>query len=266
MPSRTDLRGARVLLTGASSGIGRALTLELARHGARLVLASRNRERLDSLTAEVHAAGGEAVAVATDVTDPVQRARLVEQTVAALGGLDVLVNNAGVGAMGWFADATEERVRRIFEVNFFAATELTRLALPHLRQGRKPLLVNVGSVVGRRGLPGCAEYCASKFALSGWSESLRPELARHGVHVLLVTPGRIETEFRDHLLGREVQFAWQRGKAMSPERCARIILRAMRGRSHEVVLTAEAKLLLWANRLCPWLVDWLMTRYARRAG
>jgi short-subunit dehydrogenase len=261
MPSRHDLRGARVLLTGASSGIGRALALELARHHARLVVASRSADRLDALAAEVRAAGGEAAAAPTDVSDAAQRARLVEQAVAALGGLDVLVNNAGVGSMGWFADASEERLRRIFEVNFFSAAELTRLALPHLRQGTNPMLVNVGSVLGRRGLPGCAEYCASKFALSGWSESLRPELARYGVHVLLVTPGRVETEFRDNLLGRDVEFAWQRGRAISADRCARIIVRAMRRRRNEVVITAEGKLLLWANRLLPWLVDWLAARY-----
>jgi short-subunit dehydrogenase len=167
--------------------------------------------------------------------------------------------------MGWFADAGEERLRRIFEVNFFAATEMTRLALPHLRGGRNPMLVNVSSVVGRRGLPGCTDYCASKFALTGWSESLRPELARLGIHVLVVSPGRIATEFRDNLLEDRFRFGWQRQTAMSADRCARIIVAAMRGRRNEVVITKEAKLLLWINRLLPRVLDAALAWYTKRA-
>jgi short-subunit dehydrogenase len=262
--TRIDLRGARVLLTGASSGIGHALALRLGREGARLVPASRNRERLDALAALVRQEGGEAHAVAADVTDPAQRRHLVEATVAALGGLDVLVNNAGVGATGWFADATEERLRRLFEVNFFAATELTRLALPHLRTGRNPMLVNVSSVVGRRALPGISEYSASKFALTGWSEGIRPELRRLGIHVLVVSPGGVETEFRENLVEERFRLGWQQGKRMPAERCARIIVAAMRRRANEVVITAGAKVGLWANRLFPRLVDWAMDWYAAR--
>jgi short-subunit dehydrogenase len=264
MFSRLDLSGARILLTGASSGIGAALAVRLAAERARLVLASRNQERLATLAADLRARGGEAVAVPTDVADAAQRARLIDASLAALGGLDILINNAGVGAMGWFADATEERLRRIFEVNFFAATELTRLALPHLRHGRNPILVNVSSVVGRRGLPGCAEYCASKFALTGWSESLRPELARLGVRVLVVTPGRIATEFRDNLLEDRFRFGWQQRRAMTADRCAQVIVTAIRRRRNEVVITREAKLLLWLNRFVPRLLDAALDWYTKR--
>src|SRR5262249_11188206 len=202
-----------------------------------------------------------AVAVPTYVAAPAQRARLVEQAVADLGGIDALINNAGVGALGFFESADEGRLRRIVEVNFFAATELTRLALPHLRRGRNPMLVNVSSVVGRRGMPGLTEYCASKFALTGWSESLRPELARVGIHVLVVTPGRIATEFRGNLLEDRFRFRWQNRPAMAAERCARIIVTAMRWQRNEVVITGEAKLLLWLNRLVPRLLDAALTWY-----
>jgi short-subunit dehydrogenase len=265
MFSRLDLRGARVLLTGASSGIGAALALRLGSERARLALASRNQERLEKLAADIRNRGGEAVALPTDVADPAQRTRLIEATASAWGGLDMLINNAGVGAMGWFADATEERLRRIFEVNFFAATELTRLALPHLRSGRNPMLVNVSSVVGRRGLPGCTEYCASKFALTGWSESLRPELARLGIHVLIATPGRIATEFRSNLLEDRFRFGWQHRRAMSADRCAQLLVGAIRRRRNEIVITSEAKLVLWLNRLLPWLVDRALGWYTRQA-
>jgi short-subunit dehydrogenase len=264
MFSRLDLRGARVLLTGASSGIGRALALRLAEQHARLVLASRSRDRLEELARTIRERGGEAVAAATDVVDAAQRAQLVGKTLTALGGLDILVNNAGVGAMGWFGDATEERLRRILEVNFFGAAELTRLALPYLRRGKNPMVVNVSSVLGRRAIPGCPEYCASKFALTGWSESIRPELAHQGIHVLVVSPGGVETEFQQNLIENRFRFHWQSRHRMSADRCAQIIVRAMRQRRNEVVVTAGAKFLVWLNRLSPRLVDWIMGRFASR--
>lgn len=263
MFARFQLNGCRILLTGASYGIGWALALRLAEERARLVLASRTPERLEELADLMRQRGGEAIPIPTDVTVPEQRQQLIDQTVAQLGGLDVLINNAGVGAMGLFQEAGEDRLRRIFEVNFFASTELTRLALPHLCQSPRAMLVNVSSVIGRRGVPGCAEYCASKFALSGWTESLRAELARHNVHVLLACPGRIQTEFGAHMLEDRVRARWQQGSAMTAEACARQIVRAMRWKRHEVVITGGGKLLVFLNRLSPRLVDYIMARYAR---
>jgi short-subunit dehydrogenase len=263
MFSRVDLSGARTILTGASSGIGQALALRLAEQKCRLVLASRQKERLAELAATIQQRGGEAHVVPTDVADGGQRARLIETAAATLGGLDVLINNAGVGAVGPFAEASEERLRRIFEVNFFAGTELTRLALPHLRRGSNPMLVNIASILGLRAIPNHTEYCASKFALVGWSEGLRPELALQGIHVLVVCPGTIETEFQANLLEYRVPRP-RRMRGMSADRCARIIVRAMRARRNEVVITAGAKLVDWLNRLSPRLMDWLVAMYAQR--
>jgi len=260
--SRPDLAGARAIVTGASSGIGHALSLRLTEQRVRMVLASRNQERLDPLAATIRERGGEAHVVPTDVADAGQRAHLIDAATAALGGLDILINNAGVGASGPFIEAGEERLRRIFEVNFFACTELTRLALPHLRQGRNPMIVNISSILGKRAIPGCVEYCASKFALQGWSEGLRAELALHGIHVLVVCPGTIETEFRAHLLEDRTQRRG-RGRGMTADRCAALIVATMRARKNEVVLTAGAKTLAWLNRLAPRFVDWVMRRYAR---
>ena len=182
---------------------------------------------------------------------------------AALGGIDVLVNNAGVGALGSFEEADEERLRRIMEVNFFAATELTRLALPHLRRGRNSTIVNVASVLGRRAIPGMVEYCASKFAMVGWSEGLRAELARHGVHVLLVCPGGVETEFDAHMIERRTRLSWRNRRRMSADHCAQLIVGAMRRRQNEVVITASAQLMLWVNRAVPRLLDWVLARMAK---
>src|SRR4051812_36620675 len=144
-----------------------------------------------------------------------------------LGGLDLLVNNAGIGAMGPFAEASPERLRQVMEVNFFAPAELIRLGLPLLQFGRKPLVVNVGSILGQVGIPLCAEYCASKFALRGLSQSLRAELAPVGIDLLLVSPGTTETEFFERAIDAR-KLPWSDRRAMAPGKAARQIVRAMR--------------------------------------
>ena len=117
----------------------------------------------------------------------------------------------------------------------------------------------------RRAVPGYTEYCSSKFAMCGWSEALRAELKLQGIHVLLVCPGLIATPFRDHQLEDRLHFKWQKPHSMSAERCAQHIVRAMRKRKNEVVITFDGKLLNWANRLAPRIVDWFAARYARQA-
>jgi short-subunit dehydrogenase len=265
MATRTYFQGRRIILTGASSGIGWALAEELARLGARQILAARSADKLNQVVEEIKALDGEAVAVPTDVARAEDRLRLIAEAIRALGGIDMLINNAGVGASGFFAEASEKRLRQVFEINFFGTTELTRLALPHLAAGRDPMIVNVSSVIGRRGVPGYTEYCASKFAMCGWSEALRAELKGQGIHVLLVCPGLIATPFRENQLEDRLRFKWQERRRMSAEACARHIVRAMRKRKNEVVITFGGKLLVWANRLTPWLVDWLAARYSRKA-
>jgi short-subunit dehydrogenase len=264
MFDHTNLTGARIILTGASSGIGWELAKVLGAARARLALAARSAEKLHTLAQELIAAGAEAVAIPTDITDRSQRQRLLDETVRSFGGVDILINNAGAGATGLFQDATEKRLRDVFEINFFGSTELTRLAIPHLLKGRQPMIVNVSSVIGRRAIPGYTDYCSSKFAMCGWSEALRAELHRQGIHVLLVNPGLIETPFREHLLDDQLKSQGKRPRAMPADRCARIMLRAMQRRKNEIVITGSGKLLLWVNRLFPRLIDWAMVRYAKR--
>ncbi len=258
---RQDLTGARIILTGASSGIGWALAEALAKFRTRLILAARSRDKLEQLARQVEKQANEVRVAPTDVADAGQRQRLVDEAVSAFGGIDLLINNAGVGASGHFRDATEACLRQVFEINFFGATELTRLALPHLEQGKEPMIVNVSSIIGRRAVPGYGEYCASKFALCGWSEALRAELAPRGIHVLLVCPGLIDTPFRDNMIEDRLASRFSRGKSMSARHCAGIVVKAMRARRNEVVITAGGKLLLWANRLFPRLVDALVLRW-----
>ena len=202
MAKRT-IEGSRAIVTGASSGIGRAIALELARQGAKQIVVARSGDKLDTLANEIHKAGQHAVPLVGDITEEAVRHKVVERAESELGGLDILINNAGVSAHGRFQTASPERLYEIMDVNFFAPVELIRTALPLLQRGRRPIVVNVGSILGHRGIPLNSEYCASKFALHGFSESLRAELAAPGIDVLVVSPGSTDTEMFDHLIEKD---------------------------------------------------------------
>ena len=259
---RRDIKGLRSIVTGASSGIGRALAEQLADAGALVVALARREERLTELAEQVRSRGGRIETVAGDVTDDAVRRRLVDVAREQFGGLDLLVNNAGVGAMGLFEDADPDRLRRVMEVNFFSLVELTRIALPELLESSRGMIVNVSSILGRRGVPHSSEYAASKFAVHGFSESIRAELTRHGIDVLVVSPGTTETEFFDQLIEKTGEPNWPDHKAVPPSEVARQTLHAIRRGKHEIVPYFHGKLLLGLNRLSPTLMDWLMSRYA----
>ncbi len=259
---RRLLKDRRIVLTGASSGIGRALALELAPHGSHLLLVARREAALVELVDELRQRGaGSAHPVVGDVTDPTMREALVQRVRDAWGGLDLLVNNAGVSAQSRFASSAEQTLRQIMEVNFFAAAELTRLAIPLLRNGEDALVVNIGSILGHRGIPHNSEYCASKFALRGWSDALRAELHGQRIGVLLVSPGRTDTELFDHLLVKEEATPWDKLRGIPPEQVARQIVRAIKQRRREIYPNWGGRLLVVLNRFCPGLVDRVMNRY-----
>jgi short-subunit dehydrogenase len=251
----------RALVTGASSGIGRALAVELARHGADLVLLARRKDRLAEVGREISALSRRAALVVGDVTDPDARHRTLEAARRELGGLDLLVNNAGVAAHGRFAEASAERIRPIMEVNFFAPVELIREAIPLLREGVQPMVVNVGSILGERGSPHKSEYSASKFALHGFSQAVRPELARLGIDVLVVAAGPTETEHFDVLLEGNAKLPWGNPPRQSADEVARTIVRAIERGRRMVVTGWRGKLLLLADRFFPSVVDRAMRRY-----
>ncbi len=259
--ARRPIEGSRAIVTGASSGIGREIARELARHGARVVLLARRRERLEELADQIGRDGGRVEIVVGDVTDPMVQLQAVQTADRALGGLDILVNNAGIGAMGLFADADPQRLRRVMEVNLFALAEMTRLALPFLKLGNRPILVNVSSILGHRGVPYSSEYCASKFAVQGFSEALRAELVPLGIDVLVVSPGTTDTEFFDSVIEKTGQPRWPEHGAVSPAVVARKTVAAIRKGKHEIIPYTWGKMLCWLNRLSPRLTDSLMARY-----
>ncbi len=260
--AKRELAGSRILITGASSGIGRELAVELARQKACLVLLARREDRLRALAKDVSQYTSPPEIVAGDVTSPEIRRQALQRAQQRFGGLDILVNNAGVGAIGLFQHAKEDRLRRVMEVNFFAPAEFIRAALPMLERGNRPIVVNVSSVLGHRGIPRTAEYCASKFALQGLSESLRAEFTRLGIELLVVSPGTTDTEFFDSVLERKGEHPRGGRRGTSASLVARKTVAAIRKGKHEIVPSFSGKLLCWANRLSPSLVNRVSARYA----
>ena len=259
--TRRKIADSRAIVTGASSGIGRAIALELARFGAELVISARRRERLEQVAAEIRSLGRRAEIVAGDLTDANVRQALLACAEQKLGGLDMLVNNAGVAALGPFEDANPGRLRQIFELNFFSLVELTRAALPVLKRGRKPIVVNIGSIVGRVAVPHLSEYSAAKFAVRGFSDALRAELHGRGVDVLLVSPATVETEIWERMLEETAPTVWRAPRGLTPAAVATATVRAIRRGRREVLPGLEAKAFDLVNRFCPGLVAWTLARW-----
>jgi short-subunit dehydrogenase len=262
--ARRQLAGKRILISGASQGIGRALALAAARRKARLIVSARSGDLLQSLAEDLQKEGADYIAVTGDVTNADDRQRMLEAAIEHFNGLDILINNAGIGATGHFAEATEERLRSIFEVNFFGLAEMTRLAIPLLRQGDKPLLVNISSIVGKRAVPARSEYSASKYAVQGLSEALRGELVRYKIDVLTVCPGLTATNFPKNMLENKAKWPLDHTRAMSAEQVAEATLRAIEKGKREILLTRGGWFLVTINRFFPGFVDFLMARKVRK--
>jgi short-subunit dehydrogenase len=236
------------------------MALELGRRGADVVIVARREERLHQTVAELRAEGRRAEAVAGDITDPGTRQTALDRATDTFGGLDILVNNAGIAAIGTFEGANPERARQIFEVDFFALIELTRAALPLLKEGRQPIIVNVGSILGHLAIPNLAEYCAAKFAVRGFSDSLRAELHGTGVGVLLVSPATVETEIWDRMIEERGRTSWRAKRAATPQFIARKTVDAIRLGRREVLPGLTPKMLNLVNRLFPSVVAWVTER------
>lgn len=251
-------------MTGASSGIGYALAMEFARYDTRLIVTARRQNLLDQLAAEITKAGSEVCCLAGDITDPRHRRQLITTAEDRFGGLDVLVNNAGLGGIGTFASADEMRLRSIMEVNFFAPAETTRAALPLLRRSADGVVVNIGSVLGHCAVPKKPEYCASKFALHGLTDSLRMEESQvpadARVDFVLISPSTTSSSFFDNAMRSEGD-APENSLAMSPDVVARLTVRAVRRRQRELILSTSGKLLVWTDRLFPSMMSKLLGRF-----
>jgi NAD(P)-dependent dehydrogenase (short-subunit alcohol dehydrogenase family) len=261
-----SFHGRTVLVTGAAGGLGRALALEFAANGARIVALDRDEAGLDSLRAELEGRGAACLAAACDVTDAEACERAVVAGVERFGGLDVLVNNAGMSHRSAFERTDLAVIRRVMEVNFFGAVNCTKAALPALLAARG-LVIAISSVAGYTPLIARTGYAASKHAMHGFFESLRTELAPRGVAVTMVCPSFIATQIDRNALGgdgRPVRHAQITvGRPLTADAAAQqIVAGAARGR-RLLLVGRTAWLAWWVSRLAPAVYDRLMARRLR---
>lgn len=251
-----DLTGTNVVITGASSGIGRATAIEMARRGAHVVLAARRGEKLETVAAECRALGVRATAVIADVTKPEDCARLAE----AAGTIDVLVNNAGFAVFDSVAEAQTNDFRAMMDTNYFGTVNVTKAVLPSMLGRRRGTIVNVTSICGIMGFARMGGYCASKFAVIGFTEALRNEVIDRGVRVALVCPGTTESEFFVTADRSKMPGAEKLMPTLAPEKVARAVCNAAEDGRYRRILPLLAAVFMRLKELTPRLAHVLMRR------
>lgn len=258
------LHGRAALVTGASSGIGAATARALAREGARVALLARRRDRLEALADELRPTASDVLVCPADVTDPAAGRGAVLGVLGRWGRIDLLINNAGRGMAAPFEATSEEEFKSLLDVNLVGVLTVTRLVLPAMLKAGAGHIINVSSVVGRRGVPLRSAYSATKFGLVGLTECLRQELRGRGVSVSLVYPVYTETEF--HAVELRKAAPIRKGPVQSAEHVARAIVRCARHPRREVYPYPPARILALLSVLIPGLVDWVMARLIRSSG
>jgi len=260
-------QGSSVFITGASSGIGEALARAFALEGARLALAARRLERLESVRQELMPAAAEVLAVPCDVTSRPSLDAAVAQTAEAFGGIDVAVANAGFGVTGFFQDLSTADFRRQFETNVFGLLDTVYAVLPHVRASKGRLAL-ISSVSGRVGSPASSPYVASKFAVTGLAESIYYDLRADGVSVTCIEPGFVESEIR--MTDNAGRFHEDWNDPVPPwlvvprDRAARAIVSAIYKRKPEAVITGHGKLAVWSARHFPRTVRFIQRQAVQR--
>jgi len=260
-----DFKNKVVIVTGASSGIGKACAEEFAKRGANVVLAARQFVTLCEITADLEKRfGNKALAVQADVSKEEECELLVRQTVATFGKIDVLVNNAGLSMRALFNDVDLSVLKHLMDVNFWGTVYCTKYALSEILK-TKGSIIGVSSIAGYRGLPGRTGYSASKFAMNGFMESLRTELLKTGVHVMVACPGFTASNVRVAALSSDGQAhgetSMEEAKMVTAEAVAAIIVDGIATRKRTLVMTAQGKLTVWMNKLLPALADTLVFKH-----
>lgn len=247
-----------VLITGASSGIGKAMAFAFGREGARIVICARQATALATVRSELEQAGITVLALTADVSVETDVKQLIDQTIAHFGRLDMLINNAGISMRSMLIDTDPAVIQKVMDINFMGTVYATRYALPYIIQA-KGSVVGISSIAGFRGLPVRAGYSASKFAMNGFLEAVRTELLHTGVHVLTACPGFTASNIRVAALDAHGQAKGETMRdeenMMSAEECADHILRAVKSRKRELILTGQGKLTVFLNKLFPALMD-----------
>lgn len=260
-----DFKDKVVVITGASSGIGKACAIELASRGANLVLAARQYVTLCELTAQLEKQYNiKAVAVQADVSREEDCQFLIKQAMLTFSQIDVLINNAGLSMRALFNDLDLSVLKNLMDVNFWGTVYCSKFALPEILK-RKGTIVGVSSIAGYRGLPGRTGYSASKFAMNGFLEALRTELLKTGVNVMVACPGFTTSNIRFAALAENGEAhgetSMEEGKMMSPEEVAKLIVDGIAARRRTLIMTGQGKLTVWLNKLLPALADNLVFKH-----
>lgn len=247
-----------VVITGASSGIGKALAMEYAERGANIVMSARNKERLDQAAEDVRSLGTKVLAVVTDVSVEVDCKNLIQQGVDEFDTIDILINNAGISMRAVFNDTEIDVLKKLMDVNFWGTVYCTKFALPYLLKS-KGSVVGVSSIAGYKGLPGRTGYSSSKFAMHGFLETLRIENMKTGLHVLIACPGFTASNIRNTALNEKGETQGEsprdESKMMSAEEVAKHIAKAVQKRKDRLILTSQGKLTVFLNKIAPKFLD-----------
>jgi dehydrogenase/reductase SDR family protein 7B len=247
-----------VIITGGSSGIGKAMAFKFGSNGAKILVTGRNRSELDNAVAELKSQGITAIGVQADVSKEEDNMRMAKTAIQEFGRIDILINNAGISMRALFEDVDLEVVRKVMDINFYGVLYATKYCLPEIKKNMGSI-VGVSSIAGYRGLPGRTGYSASKFALNGFLEVLRTELLKTGVHVLTACPGFTTSNIRKRSLTKDgtAQGESPRNEKemMTAEECAHHIYNATLKRKRTLILTTQGKLAVLLNKWLPALAD-----------
>lgn len=247
-----------VIITGGSSGIGRALAVEFAKQGGKIVITGRNEERLNEVGQELDDLKAPNLCLRLDVAQEADNEQLVKETMLAFGKIDVLINNAGISMRALFEEIKLDVFERVMNINFNGTLYATKYCLPHILES-KGSIVGVSSINGYRGTPARTAYTASKYAMNGFFEALRTEVMHRGVHVLVACPGFTGTNIRNAALTADGTSQGDsprdEGKMMTAEEVAQGIIKAIRKRKRDVVFTRQGKLAVFLNKWMPGRMD-----------
>jgi dehydrogenase/reductase SDR family member 7B len=247
-----------VIITGGSSGIGKACAIIFGKTGAKIVITGRNEKNLSEALLDLHEKGIDALAVNADVSVEKDNEKLMSETIKKYGKIDVLINNAGISMRAMFEDVDLAVIRKVMDVNFYGTVYATKYALPYILKS-KGSIVGISSIAGYRGLPVRCAYSASKFAMQGFMEALRTELLKKDVNVLVVCPGFTTSNIRNTALSQngtvEGESTRDEKNMMTPEEVAQHILNAVVKRKRSLVLTFQGKLTVFMNKWVPGFMD-----------
>lgn len=256
-----------VVITGGSEGIGKALVDALIPMGAKIATCGRNQDKLYNL--QVQYSNQLLHTIVADVSRYDDCKNFINSTIATYGGIDILINNAGISMRSLLKDADVDIIKKVMDINFFGTVYCTKLALESITE-RKGTVVGVSSVAGYRGLPGRSGYSASKFAVNGWLEAVRTELLDTGVNVMWVCPGFTRSNIRNVALdskgNAQGESPLNERDLMSSQDCAKHIIKAIEKRERTLILSLSGKLTVFINKLFPSLTDRIVKKFFYKEG